>query len=479
MIKSEIVNKYIFSIIILLILFFVGFTSLDRSLWIDEAMIFVNISEVEFSDILQPLPYYTQASPVLPFALQSLTSSIDSTGFFSLRLYTLLFSFFCICIFILQLPKKILPHIWLLILTLSTIPFLYYSTEIKHYAFEFASSLFLIISFFSYLKKESKSAFIYSIISLLLGFSNIIPFGIMLFLVLYFEIKDNKKDFSYYKYFIVSFLGLITSYSYMKYLTENQISSHDVYISQGIISDTITLLYSVIGAHGIYLILLTAIALVYGLLSNKESLYHKFSLFYLGIVFSVFVLKILSLYPIISSRHVYWLLPFSVTLSAFLFQHIIDNFKKPRIYIYIIFIFIFCYNSYVFIKTEEITANNSLINEINVICDINSVNIITPDWSSRVTSAYKSEIKKGCEVNTTPIKSIDQENDYRADFLENLALFEDGSENYLVLSHIDVKKDYPYNDNGYYEFKKLLSDKGLSYKIYFYDKNVAILYIYK
>lgn len=464
--------------LILLVMFFIGLLSLNRSLWIDEAMILVNVSEVDFYDMLKPLPYYTQASPLIPLFFQKLIYNLSGGDFYILRLCSYVFSFSLVMFFLSSISKgkELDWKLWLATLTLSVYTFLYYSTEIKHYLFEFSSSLLLILSFINYFKNENKRAFLFSIVAIFLGFSNIIPLGIILVFIFAFKIINKEKIHIYMRYFMVSLALLLAKYLYMKYLVSYQISGHDVYLSKGLIKDTRSLLSSVVVAHGIPLILLASISLLYGLLSSRENVFFRsFSLLYLAIITSVFVLKITSLYPVVSGRHIFWLVPFSITLSSLFVSAVINKGRNFKGMLIILGTIIFIIQSIKFVDNNEHTENNALISKVNELCLLDSVNLISTDWSGRVIRAYKKDLDSSCVIGSN---DVSKSTSYEELFLERLKLFKSGMKNYLIISHIDIHKEYDH-PKGYYKYKEYLIEKNLNFKTIFYAKNVAILYIYE
>jgi hypothetical protein len=472
-------EKYYF-ILIILLMFFVGFLALNRSLWVDEAMILINISEVDFLDMFKPLPYYTQASPLAPMFFQKVIYNLSDGNFFIVRFCTHLISFVLVIIFLLEISreKELDWRVWLSTLTLTLYTFLLYSTEIKHYTFEFSSSLLLILSFIYYLKNENNKAFLFSLAAISLGFSNIIPFGIILTAIFTLKLINKEKTNAYLKYFILSLVIVLAKYLYMKYLTSYQISTHDVYLSKGLIQDTKSLFVSVASIHGIYLILLTAISLLYGLLSSKENkFYRNFSLLYLAIVTSVFILKITSLYPVISGRHVFWLVPFSITLSSLFIKSVINKGKHTKKILIVLVIPLFITNSMKFIKYNENTANNALVSKISALCSLDTTNIIGGPLSDRVLYLYRNELESNCIKNYFNLNlSASKELFFYTVSMKRLSLFNNEKDNYLILTHFDIKNT---EHKRYKGLMRSLKEYNLNYNIYFDDKNVAILYIYK
>jgi hypothetical protein len=461
-------------------MFFVGSLSLGRSLWIDEAMLLVNVSEVNFHDMFKPLPYYTQASPLIPIFFQKVIYSLSNGNFFSLRLYTLLLSFIFVIIFSFKISreKELDWKVWLSILTLPLFTFLFYSTEIKHYIFEFSSSLFLILSFIYYMKNENNKAFLFSLAALSLGFSNIIPFGIILAVIFALKLINKEKTNSYLKYFIISLVIVLAKYLYMKYLTSYQISNHDVYSSKGLIQDTKSLIESVVQIHGKYLILLTAISLLYGLLPSKENkFYRNFSLLYLAIVTSVFILKITSLYPVIYGRHVFWLVPFSITLSSLFIKIVISKGRHTKKILIVLAIPLFISNTITFIKNNEGTANKALISKVNELCSLDKTNIIGAPMSDQVLYVYRNKLESNCIRNDLILNlSASKKSAFYTRSMKRLSLLNHEKDNYLILTHFSFKStDYP----KYKDLIRALKQYNLNYNIYFNDKNVAILYLYK
>ena len=473
MIYKELLKKNLLAILVIVSLFTVALFSLDRSMWVDEAMLFVNMAEIEFINIFEPLPYYDQASPVLPLAIQMLAQSIFNFDFVSLRLVSLLLSLTALIIFIFNLPKEVSKNIWLSTLTFAIVTFLYYATEIKHYSFEFSSSLFLLITYFSYLNKKYLKGFFFSIIGLMLGFSNIIALGVIVGFILLYKIKNKELDIKFIKYFSASIALLLPTYLGMKYLTESQIS-YDVYSSKGLIGDTIHLFKVVYGAHGIYLTLMIASLLPAALLSAKnEKILYTFSLFYLCLIFFIFILKITSFYPVISSRHLYWLSPFSITLVALTFQMLINKYRLNKNALLFVCIFFFIINSYRYINNNEHTANNRLIYEVNQLCIQKDVNLIGAPVSDKVLYTYQKSYDSSCFSTNV---DISVQGHFYHRLMKRLELFDYSKRNYLVFTHFDITEV----DHSYYGWlQEALKLKGLNYEIYYQGKNVAILHVFK
>lgn len=480
MILDRINEKYFISFI-LISLFAAGCLALTRSLWVDEAMIFVNIKEINFSDIFNPLPYYTQASPVVPLAFHKLLYYIFGSNFFAIRLFSLVISVLSVLVFIYNLPKYISKTTWLIALLTATYSFLLYSTEMKHYIFEFIGSLFLINSYFFYISKSYLKGFTFSIIGITLGFSNIIPMGIVAGFILLLNLQSKNSDTKYLKYFLLSLIALAFSYYYMKYLTLIQIESHKVYLSSGIIIDTIRLMYSALDAHGKALTLLAAFSLIFGISKfNKNKYFKNFAFLYLFIILAVYILKLTALYPVISGRHLIWLVPFSITLCGMFLQNIslrlnTTKFRNTIIIFSIIIISaFFIRQSSKYSTNSENTANNKLIKNINTLCKQDNVNLISTEWADRVLNAYKDKLVDSCDIAI--LKPL-VEAPYKESFIKKLNLYNKNSNNFLILSHLDINREYDHVKlgNDYYKYNEYIISKGLRYTVYFYDKQVAIL----
>lgn len=132
---------------------------INRSLWIDEAMLSLNILHAPFTNLFSPLAYY-QIAPVGFLILEKALTSILGGSEFSLRLLPLLASLLAIPVFI-RLCRQFLSArgtlIALLLLAICR-PLVYYAAEVKQYATDVLFSTIFLLLFAGLLKKSANNA---------------------------------------------------------------------------------------------------------------------------------------------------------------------------------------------------------------------------------------------------------------------------------------------------------------------------------
>lgn len=123
----------------------------NRSLWLDEAMLALNIVNRSFAELLTPLDY-RQNAPLLFLMLERLSVEILGNNEYALRLPSLIFGIASIILFYQVLKRYTNPNVVLFSLGFFAIsePLIYYSSEVKQYSCDLAVSLliYLIIHHF-------------------------------------------------------------------------------------------------------------------------------------------------------------------------------------------------------------------------------------------------------------------------------------------------------------------------------------------
>lgn len=121
------------------VFYFTGY----RSFWIDEAMLGIAINNTSLSDLLQ-LKNYEQATPLLHFLISKAILVLWGNSDTILRIPSIVV-FSCATIIALSLLKTKSERITLLALVFGSTEIVRYSTEFKHYIFEFSVSLTIIM----------------------------------------------------------------------------------------------------------------------------------------------------------------------------------------------------------------------------------------------------------------------------------------------------------------------------------------------
>ena len=128
----------------------------SRSIWVDEATLLINVYNISWLQVFSPLPYYDQASPVLPLIIVKMIANIAGTNFplFRVLLFSVNIAFAIPLIRWLIKEKSLLCACWFAMAFAATIYSIgYYTTEIKHYGFEVAALFLFLYWFLIYLEK--------------------------------------------------------------------------------------------------------------------------------------------------------------------------------------------------------------------------------------------------------------------------------------------------------------------------------------
>jgi hypothetical protein len=120
----------------------------NRSLWLDEAMLGLNIGERSFAELLQPLAF-NQAAPVGFLWLEKLAVTLLGVSEMALRLFPLLTGILGLFVIAVLGRRLLAPYatiITLVLFALSTSQ-VYYSAEVKQYAFDvLCAGLILLVA---------------------------------------------------------------------------------------------------------------------------------------------------------------------------------------------------------------------------------------------------------------------------------------------------------------------------------------------
>ena len=189
---------------VLYILLFLGFVIIvrehigGRSLWVDEAMLALNMNR-SFSELLKPL-YYNQTSPILFLFAARFFTLIFGISDYSLRILPLisglgsLYVFFLICRRFLGGTAAIVS----MLLFILSYRLIYYANEFKQYSTDMFFSL-LFFYFFLDLREEGfslKKGIVIALIGLVsiwFSFSAIVVIILFAILALYYFIRDKNR----------------------------------------------------------------------------------------------------------------------------------------------------------------------------------------------------------------------------------------------------------------------------------------------
>lgn len=196
----------------------------NRSLWLDEAMISLNIITKNSLELLKPLDY-EQVAPILFLQLEKLFSLLSPKSEYGLKLFPLL-SYLGSLYFFYRILKLIFKNQYTIIFSLSLFVFnatlIYFSNEVKQYM---TDVLLITFMYFLILKNYKKEEYKYYLISLLgassIFLSNVAP--IILFSIGLHELYNyiiNKTIIFKHLAFTYS-IWLITFLIYYYYFIHN------------------------------------------------------------------------------------------------------------------------------------------------------------------------------------------------------------------------------------------------------------------
>lgn len=482
----------IFLIAISSVLIFYKMTG--RSIWVDEGMLLKSIFVNSFLDFVNPLPYYDQAQPFIISIIHKLISLV-SIKFEIMRAILLITCLVPIVFFAIKISQneKINPFLLSLVLFSTILTVGFYLTEIKHYSFEIVATFGMIYITNNFYKEKSSYFRAILLISLLstIGFSSIIPAVMIIFYISLLQLYKEKQNLFTKKniFGVLLSLALIAiAYFHMKHLTVFQIANHDVYLSKGIFDDIKSLAGAALGAYGKVFILVSALSSVAILFySNRKSfLFHLNNIFLLTVAI-VTLAKLVGVYPVISDRHIVWIVPFSIFIVA-LFLNDIFRDKNKRMQILFVFILIalfvqvanIVYKSFT-TQLKERTANNKLYSFVEKMEP--SLFVVNP-WGKPALDYYKmilSDLNKHQYINGKNDKkskltlSTSSKERYEKSVDD---VFEEINENnfYFLMSHlkpIDDESEDIYNSVGY--IKEMFSKNNCKYSSIFKDNQVQIL----
>ena len=346
---------------------------IERSIWLDEAMLLKNIEySYEWLDYFKPLLFYDQVQPAIITIFHNIIFHHISEDLIVFRLSMLLvMSLITIPFFVALIKNKIEILLVLLIVYNFIFQIAFFFTEIKHYGFEVAACFLMIAAMYLGLMKRINFAF--SVISIsivaILGFSTLIPAFVMIVFLTIVEIREDYKSFLKFQNIIAVLISGIVGFLVlwnMKELSLYQMNNYDAYLSRGFNEDLRVLLNLYIEIHSRTIALIVFFMLVVGLLSGKDGLYYKFTLVYIGIIFLVLIGKLSGFYPVAYSRHLAWLIPFAfiIIFLGFVYCRLGKSLIMKLIYFMLISILLLqatkiFYRS-IYDENTEITSNNSL-----------------------------------------------------------------------------------------------------------------------
>ncbi len=118
----------------------------NRSLWLDEAMLALNIGERSFAGLLDPLAF-NQAAPLGFLWMEKLAVTLLGVGEMALRLFPLIAAIAALFLFAVLARRLLSPHaalVAILLLSLSTSQ-VYFAAEVKQYSFDVLWAVLILL----------------------------------------------------------------------------------------------------------------------------------------------------------------------------------------------------------------------------------------------------------------------------------------------------------------------------------------------
>ncbi len=393
-------NQYWFNLILMFIIFIGVSSSLinllnNRSLWLDEAMLGINIVDKSYKQLLMPLDM-NQVAPIGFLYLEKLFTQIFGKVDWALKIFPFISYLASICL-LYFFGRKLTENKSIVLLAcalFSTNMFIIrYSAEVKQYSSDIFISLlvFTIAVYYNSFKRNTYLVYFSLLGIIAIGFSNIAIIGLFtagsyIFLI---EIKKDKKILNYrfipFLVWIVSFLVyylfFINNHPTKEFMTRywvqqkgflpGNIFSVQFYLF--LYSKTRMILPFLLGFK--YNIFVSLFAFIMGLLFTKRK-----SVFFLCL-FPLLIHLILSafeLYPF-EKRTALYLMPFFILLIStgiiYSFNFFTNRFIKLPVYILLAFLVLNLIHVLKNIPTENEEVKKSLSYIDSKIQDGDNINV--------------------------------------------------------------------------------------------------------
>jgi hypothetical protein len=192
-------SKYLLTFILLATFTYSIVYVAQRSFWIDESMVALAIVKSGLSPF-EPLAIYNQVSPWGFVLLTRLSQALFGAGDLQFRLPGLLF-YLTGMFFIARFFKQrygLLAASAMTIAMLSNPLLLQYSTEFKHYIFEFTFVVFILVNYLRWKDEETRTFWAYAasiFFSIIFGVSIVFIIGAIFIFESFHQIKRSPRNF--------------------------------------------------------------------------------------------------------------------------------------------------------------------------------------------------------------------------------------------------------------------------------------------
>ncbi len=317
----------------------------NRSLWIDEAQVALNIINKDFLELTKTLDHH-QSAPIGFLFIERLSVLIFGKNEMALRLFPFISFFFAIYFFYL-LANKLTNNRIITLISVSIfsiiVMILRYSSEVKQFPIDILFAMMIIYFSLTLQLNNNRSLFIYAILgATAIWFSNasVIILALAGLYVLYVECYQKKNykvlfsffiwiiSFSFFYYFVVynhPFSGSMKAVWHHAFMPLNPFSK-DLYI---FIYEHIADMYHLLGFVG-YFWLIPFVVSLSGIVFMIK--YQKYTLLYFSIspVILHLLLSSVELYPF-TGRFLLYIVPLIMLMYAFGLYYLFDFLNKKII----------------------------------------------------------------------------------------------------------------------------------------------------
>ncbi len=334
-------KKVAWFIIIFAIAIRIYIFSFDKSLWLDEAALALNILDRNFLELFTPL-IYAQSAPPLFLILVKLSTLFFGNFEYVLRFIPFMMSlgsviaFYYLLEYLFKNNNKVIMAVTLFLFSIN-FPLLYYTAELKQYS---SDVLFVILAFLFYFKyfkdltpkKEIVFGFL-SIIFPLFSFGSIFAFCSLAILSFAKKLKKDKGSCGSFIFPMIFTLGLIIEYFlFFKNLNPTMnIYKYWVpyFINFDILKGVKIFIYIFqYYFYSFYTALCAIVLFVLGsiyLFKNKRDIFYSFML----MIFGAFLASFLNIYPLYERLSLFLYPVFLIIIACCAYFLLEDDKLKP------------------------------------------------------------------------------------------------------------------------------------------------------
>lgn len=339
-------DRYILIIILLAFLAYSVFVVAARSFWIDESMVALAIVQSGISPF-EPLVAHNQVSPWGFVMITRLVEALFGAGDLQFRIPGILVYLTAVGYFSQFIKRRygLLVASAITITMLANPLLLRYSTEFKHYLYEFSFVIFLLISYFEMKENITRAKYIYTFslgLSLFFGVSIIFVVASIFTTEMLSRLKYSFKtgilshwlllNLVFFTLFAIWYFASVTPN--LKYNLLNYPHIYNVDLGPGNLLNLnhwakvlVVIITSILIPQSIAL-LVCLLAVVYLRIKKKITLNRPIFLIPVLVYLFIYLLNFAGFYPILLDRHLLFILPTFYLLFAYALSQFTAIFNK-------------------------------------------------------------------------------------------------------------------------------------------------------